>query len=71
MLDRSDAADLMNLFRHDLGFAKKRSRFPKKDTCLAIYSYTVNARSSLAKTLNTSFPWCLEWEGELKRLFAG
>jgi DNA helicase-2/ATP-dependent DNA helicase PcrA len=37
VLDRSDAADLMNLVRNDLGLAKKRSRFPKKDTCLAIY----------------------------------
>ena len=69
VLDWSDAADLMNLVQNDLGLAKKRSRFPKKDTCLAIYSYVVNARRRLRETLETSFPWCIECEGELKRLF--
>jgi DNA helicase-2/ATP-dependent DNA helicase PcrA len=70
VLDRSDSADLMNLVRNDLGFAKKRSRFPKKDTCLAIYSHVVNARHPLRETLEASFPWCLDWESDLKRLFA-
>ena len=32
ILDRSDAADLMDLVRHDLGQSRKASRFPKKDT---------------------------------------
>src|ERR1700730_13873709 len=36
--DREDAADLMNLVRHQLGFSKTESRFPTKGTCLAIYS---------------------------------
>src|ERR1035437_8459149 len=43
VLDRSDAADLMNLVRNDLGLAKQTARFPRKATCLAIYSHTVNA----------------------------
>ena len=29
ILDRSDAADLMDLVRHELGLSKKASRFPK------------------------------------------
>jgi DNA helicase II / ATP-dependent DNA helicase PcrA len=33
VLDRSDAADLMNLVRSDLGLAKKAARFPTKETC--------------------------------------
>ena len=33
ILDRSDAADLMDAVRHDLGLSKKESRFPGKDTC--------------------------------------
>jgi superfamily I DNA/RNA helicase len=32
--DREDAADLMNLARHDLGFSKTEKRFPTKGTCL-------------------------------------
>src|SRR6516225_8229397 len=34
ILDRSDAADLIDVVRHDLGLSKKESRFPRKDTCL-------------------------------------
>ena len=43
IFDRSDAADLMNLVRHDLKQSTKKSRFPRKDTCLAIYSLAVNS----------------------------
>ena len=71
VLDRADSADLMDLVRSDLGLAGARSRFPKKGTCLAIYSYTVNAGCPLAETLADFYPWCEEWEAELKRLFAG
>src|SRR5215813_10679019 len=68
--DREDSADLMNLLRHDLGLSKTEKRFPAKNTCLAIYSRVVNAETSLSDVLATNFPWCAEWEGELKRLFA-
>jgi DNA helicase-2/ATP-dependent DNA helicase PcrA len=71
VLDRADSADLMDLVRSDLGLTRARSRFPKKGTCLAIYSYTVNAGCPLAETLAEAHPWCAEWEAELKRLFAG
>jgi DNA helicase II / ATP-dependent DNA helicase PcrA len=71
VLDRSDSADLINLARSELGFAKKASRFPKKDTCLAIYSHTVNACWGLEETLATAFPWCADWADELKGLFRG
>jgi DNA helicase-2/ATP-dependent DNA helicase PcrA len=37
---------------------------------LSIYSYTVNAGCPLEDTLTDSYPWCDEWEVELKRLFA-
>jgi DNA helicase-2/ATP-dependent DNA helicase PcrA len=69
VLDRSDSADLMNLVRNDLGLSKKPKRFPKKDTCLAIYSHTVNTCCELAVTLRTAFPWCTDWPRELKELF--
>ena len=47
ILDRSDAADLMNVVRHDLDQSKKESRFPQKDTCLSIYSLAVNSGAPL------------------------
>ncbi|GGF84854.1 DNA helicase [Azorhizobium oxalatiphilum] len=67
--DREDAADLMNLARHELGFSKARSRFPTKGTCLAIYSRVVNSTAPLADVLSRAYPWCAGWHDELKQLF--
>jgi DNA helicase II / ATP-dependent DNA helicase PcrA len=69
VLDRSDAADLMDVVRHELGFSGKEKRFPRKDVCLAIYSYRVNTRLPLKQTLEEQFPWCKEWEADLTRLY--
>src|SRR6266478_167476 len=69
ILDRSDAADLMNLVRHDLGFSAKKSRFPRKEACLAIYSFIINSEESIGRVLSKHFPWCTEWEEELRQLF--
>jgi DNA helicase II / ATP-dependent DNA helicase PcrA len=67
--DREDSADLMNLVRHDLGFSKTERRFPTKGTCLAIYSRAVNAEIPLDEVLGSHFPWCADWETELRTLF--
>jgi len=42
VLDRGDAADLLDLVRDGLGLARTDRRFPKKATCLAVYSAAVN-----------------------------
>jgi DNA helicase II / ATP-dependent DNA helicase PcrA len=69
ILDRADSADLFDLARSELGLSQTASRFPRKDTCLAIYSYTVNAGCPIEETLAGLFPWCAEWSAELRRLF--
>jgi DNA helicase-2/ATP-dependent DNA helicase PcrA len=69
VLDRADAADLMDVIRHELGFSSKDKRFPRKDACLAIYSYRINTRLSLKQTLEEQFPWVMEWEQDLTRLY--
>jgi len=69
VLDRGDAADLMDLVRHELALSSTEKRFPRKDTCLAIYSHRVNTQRALANSLASAFPWCAEWEAELNRLF--
>jgi DNA helicase-2/ATP-dependent DNA helicase PcrA len=68
--DREDAADLMNLVRHELGFSKTQARFPAKGTCLSIYSRCVNAQTPIETVLTRSFPWCAAWGAELRELFA-
>jgi DNA helicase-2/ATP-dependent DNA helicase PcrA len=70
VLDRGDAADLVDLVRADRNLAKGERRFPKKDTCLAIYSRTVNARVPLETVLAEAYPWCREHAAALRALFA-
>jgi DNA helicase-2/ATP-dependent DNA helicase PcrA len=69
VLDRGDSADVMDVVRHEMNLSTKSRRFPKKDTCLAIYSRCVNARMPLADALAATFPWCQDWELELRELF--
>jgi DNA helicase-2/ATP-dependent DNA helicase PcrA len=69
VIDRADAADLLDSLRQELGLATKEQRFPRKETCLQIYSNRVNTRASLADTLQRHYPWCAQWQEELTRLF--
>jgi ATP-dependent DNA helicase UvrD/PcrA len=68
VLDRSDAADLMDVARQEFDFGRRERRFPRKDTCVAIYSHRVNTRWTLERVLADAFPWCAEWCAELMQL---
>ena len=70
VLDRGDAADFLDLIRAERGLGKGDRRFPRKDTCLAIYSRTVNARCALEQLLAEAYPWCREHAAALRGLFA-
>jgi DNA helicase-2/ATP-dependent DNA helicase PcrA len=67
--DRGDSEDLLGLVRHDLGLSSTQNRFPQKGTCLSIYSRVVNSQEPLLQVLQQVFPWCAQWQGELKKLF--
>src|SRR5690242_7453653 len=55
VIDRSDAADLMDSLREELGLAAREQRFPRKETCLQIYSNRVNMNRDRKSTrLNSS-----------------
>jgi DNA helicase-2/ATP-dependent DNA helicase PcrA len=69
VIDRADAADLLDVARQDLALASDEKRFPRKDTCLAVYSHCVNTRRALEHVLTEEFPWCAGWHDELRRLF--
>jgi DNA helicase-2/ATP-dependent DNA helicase PcrA len=71
VIDRADSADLLDEIRAQLGLAAKEQRFPRKDTCLAIYSWRVNTQKSLQEALEQQFPWCKDWEPDLRKLFRG
>ena len=69
IIDRTDAEDLLDVIRNDMAFSQKESRFPRKGTCLAIYSRRVNGNEELETVLKKDFPWCEMWNDELKALF--
>ena len=69
VMDRGDSADLLDVARQEAGLCSRERRFPRKDTCLAIYSHCVNTQLPLQATLAEAFPWCVEWEADLKLLF--
>ena len=69
VLDRGDAADMIDVVRHERKLTRTSRRFPKKDTCLAIYSRCVNTQQPLAATLEQTYPWCIDWADELAELF--
>jgi DNA helicase II / ATP-dependent DNA helicase PcrA len=69
VIDRADAADLLDSVRQELGLAQTEQRFPRKETCLQIYSNRVNTRSALKEVLEQHYPWCAQWEDELTRLY--
>src|SRR6185369_12530236 len=71
VVDRGDSADLLDAVRTELGFASKEQRFPRKETCMQIYSYRVNTQKPLKECLEQQYPWCLQWEADLTRLYRG
>ncbi|MDE2295610.1 MAG: ATP-dependent helicase [Gammaproteobacteria bacterium] len=69
VLDRSDAADLIDVLREELGLSRQERRFPRKDSCLAIYSYRVNTGWPLARAIADLHPWAADREEDLRGLF--
>ena len=69
VLDRSDAADLIDVLRDELGLSRQDRRFPRKDTCLAIYSYRVNTGWPLERAIAELHPWAADREADLRGLF--
>lgn len=71
VIDQSDAADVMNLLRNELGrtSTQGRSRFPRKTTLVSIYSRMVNSRTRLEKLLDTHYPWCAEQIDGIRQVF--
>ena len=53
----------------DIGLHRTDRRFPRKGTCLAIYSRCVNAQEPVEQALKVHFPWCNQYPDQLKQLF--
>jgi DNA helicase II / ATP-dependent DNA helicase PcrA len=67
--DRADSEDLIHLCRAELGLGRGERRFPKKGTCLDVYSRCVNACARLDDVTADAYPWCRPHAADLGRLF--
>src|ERR1035438_3402973 len=69
VLDRSDAADLLDLVRGELSILSRERRLPKKGTLGALYSRTVNTGIPLVDVMRETTPWCAECFDEVASIF--
>ncbi|MFN2398406.1 MAG: ATP-dependent helicase [Gemmatimonadaceae bacterium] len=70
ILDQSDAADLTGLSRANLGYAQKKSRFPKKETLHYVYSRHVNTERTVEEIVRDEYPQFLDYSQDFIRIFA-
>ncbi len=66
--DRSDAEDILNLIRTELGFHKEKTRFPKKRTLLNMISRTANCRFSLEEVIAKEYPQYEPFSSEIHKI---
>ncbi|MBX6333562.1 MAG: ATP-dependent helicase, partial [Gemmatimonadaceae bacterium] len=70
ILDQGDAEDLMGIARAELGYAQKKSRFPKRETLHHVYSRHVNTDIPVADILADELPQYAEHAEDFRRIFA-
>ncbi len=69
IIDRADQEDLMNLVRTETVKTTDAKRFPKKGTCVSIYSRCINSQRKLFDILAKYYPKLEEYLPELSQLF--
>ena len=69
ILDRTDAEDLVNLIRTNLGLHEKGRRFPRKGTIVGIFSKAVNTLQTLDDIVLEEYPQFSDHLEDLKNLF--
>ena len=68
--DRGDAEDLMGLVRNDLGLSATDAALSAEGHLpLDLLARRQHAARRWPRCSKHAFPWCAEWEAELKRLF--
>lgn len=72
VLDPADAADLVDLVRHDhLQGATTTRRFPRKATLLDLYSRAVNTQRPLSEVIDHVAPWCSDRVDDVAEICRG
>lgn len=68
ILDPSDGAELLEICAVQLGFRKKKKRFPKKETLRDILSMSLNQKRPLEEVVSRSYPQFIEYSADLEKL---
>ena len=71
VIDPPDVTDLMDAARAEHGLVGTQRRAPRAATCADIYTRCVSTHATVKQVTTASFPWCVEFEAELGRLFRG
>jgi DNA helicase-2/ATP-dependent DNA helicase PcrA len=72
VLDTADAADVVDLVRHDLGLSGTQGRrFPRKAALLDVYSRVVNTQRPLGEVVAQTLPWASERVDEVAAVCRG
>ncbi len=66
ILDQSDAEDVINLIRTNLGYDKQKKRFPKKQTLYDIISLSINKQCSIEEVVALQYPQFLDFIDDIK-----
>jgi len=69
ILDRNDSEDLIGTIRTEMGLDKAALKFPKKGTCMTVYSLHANSRTPIDMLVAQRFPWLKFHVKELRKLF--
>ncbi|MDO4571407.1 MAG: ATP-dependent helicase [Planctomycetia bacterium] len=70
IVDRADQEDIMNLVRAEtLASSVDKKRFPKKGTCVSIYSRVINSQEKLHTILAEHYPAHEEFRSEIAKVF--
>lgn len=72
VIDTADAADIIDLVRHDLGLSScAGSRFPRKATLLDVYSRVVNSGQPLAQVVADTAAWAVDRSDDIAAVCKG
>ncbi|HEY3090619.1 MAG TPA: ATP-dependent helicase [Jatrophihabitantaceae bacterium] len=71
VLDQADAADLMDLLRHEHDLAGTGQRLPRADTLVDAYTRAVNTAQPAREVLAVEFPWCEPHVEKILELYRG
>ena len=69
ILDRGDSEDLIGTIRGEMQLDKAALKFPKKGTCMTVYSLHVNSRVPVESLIAQRFPWLKSHTKNLVKLF--